>query len=748
MNSAFRRLSALTVVTLLGTPVFARAQASSPATATQEKKDSQKPTTAETQKPDTQKPDAQKPDPQKPEEPPKYEETLVVSASRNEEKLVNAPATMSVISALQIEQAPSQNFAELLRSIPGVNITQVSARDINVTSRGSTGTLATGQLALLDGRSLYQDFFGFVMWDFLPVNLNEIKQVEVIRGPASAVWGANAVNGVVNVITKSPREMQGTSAVLGYGSFDGAGTGNRRNDGSLWYVSGTHAAAINDRWAYKLSAGGFSQDALARPTGVIPCTNTEVCSGARASYPPFVNQGSTQPKFDGRLDYDYPDRGKLSFSGGVAGTDGMMHTGIGPFDIDSGTVMGYGKANYSQGGFRVAAFTNVLSGDAKNLLTVDPITGNPITFNFKSYTYDLDASNVQAFAGHHVLSYGGNLRFNFFDLSIAPSSDDRFEFGGFAQDEIFINKNFRWVVGARIDRFDYIDNFVVSPRTTLLIKPQENQTFRVSYNRAYRSPSVINNHLDLIIGQPASLAALGGPAQYLLPVNITGNTDLKEQSLDAFELGYSAVIKRAVVSAAFYRNWVKNEILFTEDVTGRYTAANPPANWPLNPLFIAALAQQGRFLPGRYTYLNFGKSTQQGLELGVNGPLHRYADVFVNYSWQGEPDPKDFDLSELNIPATHRFNAGVSVSYDRFLGNFSVSYTDNAYWQDVLGPEYAGTTDAYTIVNAGIGAKWMSDRFTTSLKAINLGNQSIQQHAFGDITRRQIVAELRVNVSK
>src|ERR687887_43477 len=85
--------------------------------------------------------------------------------------------------------------------------------------RGATGTLATGQLALLDGRSLYQDFFGFVMWDFLPVNFNEVKQVEVIRGPASAVWGANAVNGVVNVITKSPREAPGTSVSITAGGF-------------------------------------------------------------------------------------------------------------------------------------------------------------------------------------------------------------------------------------------------------------------------------------------------------------------------------------------------------------------------------------------------------------------------------------------------------------------------------------------------------------------------------------------------
>src|SRR3982751_6852047 len=202
-----------------------------------------------------QKPD-QKPEP-KPDEPQKYEETVVVSASRTEEKLVNAPATMTVIGAQTIASAPTQNFAELLRAVPGMNITQVSARDINVTTRGATGTLATGQLALLDGRSLYQDFFGFVMWDFLPVNLNEVKQVEVIRGPASAVWGANALNGVVNVITKSPREMQGTSAILGIGGFDrNAGSSASDGAGTMFYISGTHAPAVNYRVALKSSARG------------------------------------------------------------------------------------------------------------------------------------------------------------------------------------------------------------------------------------------------------------------------------------------------------------------------------------------------------------------------------------------------------------------------------------------------------------------------------------------------------------
>lgn len=693
----------------------------------------------------------EKKDPQKPEDPQKYEETVVVSASRASEKLVNAPATMSVVTSAQIEAAPSPNFAELLRSVPGINITQVSARDINLTSRGSTGTLATGQLALLDGRSIYQDFFGFVMWDFLPVNLNEVKQVEVVRGPASAVWGANAFNGVVNVITKSPREMLGTSAVMGLGGF---GRTDGQDAGSLWYLSGTHAGAIDDRWSYKLSAGGYSQDAFARPTGVIPCDRPDVCGGPRASYPDFANQGTTQPKFDGRLDYDWEDGRKLSFTGGVAGTDGIMHTGIGPFDIDTGTVMAYGKAGYSKGGFRASLFTNVLSGDATNRLSVDPLTGLPIDFNFSATTWDLDASNVQALAGRHVLSYGGNVRLNFFDLSIAPSSDDREEFGLFAQDEIFLSDMFRWVVGARIDRFDYIDNVVFSPRTTFMIKPQENHTFRVSYNRAYRSPSVINNHLDLFISEPLDIRPLAAaiglppsavPTPYLLPINVTGNTDLKEQSMDAFELGYSAVVGRSVLSAAYYHNWVKNEILFTEVTDDRYNAANPPATWPLPPVLINFVP--GGTLPARFTYLNFGESTQQGIELGINTPVNQYVDVFANYSWQDEPNAKDFALSELNIPATHRINAGIGFNNTRFTGNLSISYSDSAFWQDVLDARYAGTTEAYTLVNAGFGVKW-NNTFTTSIKAINLTDDDIQQHIFGDITKRQIIGELRVNFAR
>ena len=201
--------------------------------------------------------------PAKPEEPPVYEEQVVVTASKVEQQLVNAPATMSVVTADVIASTPATNYAELLRAVPGVNLSQTSARDFNITMRGAASTLATSTLALLDGRSLYLDFFGFVAWDLLPVNPNELKQIEVIRGPASAVWGANAMNGVVNFISKTPRELNGNSATMTFGTFgrdiDG---GQQLGNGSLFGINGTHARAVNDRWAYKISAGGYTSDAV------------------------------------------------------------------------------------------------------------------------------------------------------------------------------------------------------------------------------------------------------------------------------------------------------------------------------------------------------------------------------------------------------------------------------------------------------------------------------------------------------
>jgi outer membrane receptor for ferrienterochelin and colicin len=513
----------------------------------------------------------------------------------------------------------------------------------------------------------------------------------------------------------------------------------------MFYVSGTHAEAVNDSLAFKISAGGYTQDPYSRPTGQIPCDRPDVCTVKTTNYPPYVNHGTTQPKFDARVDYDAQDGGKWIFSGGVAGTDGIMHTGIGPFQIDSGSVMGYVKTNYSKKGFNAAFFTNLLDGTASNLLTTDE-AGNPIKLNFNTKTFDFEASNVQTFQARHVLTYGGNFRHNTFNLSLAPLAEPRTEGGAFIQDEMFLSKMFRFVGGVRVDRFDYLNSVVASPRVAFLVKPDEKDTFRISYNRAYRSPSVINNFLDVTIVEPIDLGQftplLSGHV-YPLPVQSVGNTNLKVTSVDAFELGYSGVVAngRAIVSAAFYVNRTTNDIKFAEDTSKRFTSANPPPGWPaiLDP----AIDLIGG-LPSTFTYVNLGRTTQKGLELGVNSSLNPMVGVFANYSYQPTPSV-NFPLTEINLPPKNRFNAGFNVTRGRYLGDLNVTYTGSAFWQDVLDAPYHGTTKAYTMVNGSFGVKWLKNRVTTSVKSTDIGNQAIQQHVFGDIIKRSVIAELRVN---
>lgn len=682
--------------------------------------------------------------PAPPEEPPVYEEQVVVTASKVEQQLVNAPATVSVVTADVIASTPSTNYAELLRGVPGVNLSQTSARDFNITMRGASSTLATSTLAVLDGRSLYLDFFGFVAWDLLPVNPNELRQIEVIRGPASAVWGANALNGVVNFISKTPRELNGNSATISFGQFNrDPERGEQLDSGTLFGINATHARAINDRWAYKISGGGYTSDAYARPTGAIP-------NGTGTQYPNFSNSGTTQPKFDTRVDYDAPDGSyKLVFAGGYSGTDGIFHTGIGPFDAD-GIGVGYGSMRYTRGGLKFNFFTNILNGEANGLLAIGT-NGLPIPFVFDTQTYDFEIGNINTLGSRNVLSYGGNVRFNSFNLSIAPRGDSRQELGFYVQDEVFLNNYVRLNLGARIDKFDNIDDPVFSPRVALILKPAADHAVRLSYNKAFRSPSLINNFLDTTIINQLNLGAINPALSgvvYNFPVRAAGNEELTEESTESIELAYTGVInRRATVSAAIYFTTNHDEIFFTQ--AARYRATAPPPGWPLPPAVlevlpppcVTAVCTSGG-LPSAFTYLNLGTVKNKGVELGIDGAVNSALNVFANYSWQDQPEP-DFALSEINLPPTHRFNAGFNFSSGRYLGNLSASYVGEAFFQDVLDARFAGPTDAYTQVNGAVGYKFAGDRITATAKVINLLDEDIQSHVFGDFLKRQVIGELR-----
>lgn len=592
------------------------------------------------------------------------------------------------------------------------------------------------------------------------------------------------MRGVVNVISKTPRQLDGTSVTLGYGAVNRDVAGgvitavdtlhgveleglvvrpkSTQPFGSSYRVSITHADTVNNRWAYKFSAGFNAMDALARPVGTVP-TDLDRGTGGGAypdeeSDPPFVNSGTTQPKLDVRVDYDYPDgRQKLIVAGGVAGTSGIMHTGIGPFDIQSGTVLGYGKVNYERDNWKVNFFANILDGDAPALLAIGP-TGQPINFLFDNKTYDVEVGNSNVLGTRHIVTYGGNFRYNSFDLSIAPLGNNRTEGGFYIQDEIFLSEHFRWLVGGRADGFSVIDKFVFSPRTTFMVKPTQSQTFRVSFNRAFRAPSFVNSFLDVTFLQQIDLGELAprlpGPGgqhpgapilTYTFPVVATGNIDLNEESLTAYEIGYTGTFaNRYTLSAAWYLNKTKNNIFFTQ--SENYSSANPPPRWPLSPGTLDFLTSIGRGLPSNFTYLNFNAVTDTGIELGLNAQLNSDVSVFGNYSWQDEPDPETpEEFSELNIPPANRFNVGLNYSGDRFFGSLSVNYTDTAFWTDVLDARFHGATESYTMLNGGLGVRFAEGKVSAGVKFSNWLNENAQQHIFGDIIKRHVLGELKFN---
>ena len=207
-----------------------------------------------------------------------------MSASKMEQQLVDAPATMTVIGPKQLDGgALEQLCGAAARGAGPEHHPDLRARRQREQPQRHV-VAGHGAAAVVDGRSVYQDFFGFTMWEFMPVEPRRDQAIEVIRGPASAVWGANALNGVINVITKSPREMLGTTVTFGAGSMNREVNDDSASAGPMFYVRGTHAQAVNDRWSYKVSAGGSSMDAFARPTGLIP-------NGGTTSYPTYVNEG-------------------------------------------------------------------------------------------------------------------------------------------------------------------------------------------------------------------------------------------------------------------------------------------------------------------------------------------------------------------------------------------------------------------------------------------------------------------------
>jgi outer membrane receptor protein involved in Fe transport len=628
-------------------------------------------------------------------------ERVVVSASATVQSQLDAPAAVDVIDGDDLEQQPGELLVDHLRRVPGINVAQFGSRDVNIASRSATGGINNSTLALADDRSLYQDFLGVVLWEFAPTDSDLVEQVEVVRGPASAIWGANAVGGVVHVITKSPRDTLGGEVRAEAGSHN-----SHRLLGRHSFLAGP--------WAVRIAASTYESDAFDRPETITNFFGETIDPDlGLVDDAPLAD--TRQPRLDVRADWDAADGGRWILQAGWGQTSGWIATGLGPFDIESGASMSHVQARYQKGPYDTQFFSNYFDGDAVNLI-------NEIPFGFTSTLTQASFRGRNLLAQRGVFGWGVELSSSSYDLNIAPGGDERNKAGAFAELDLVLADKWKLVGGARFDHFRETVGTVFSPRVALRFKPNANHTVRVAWGRAFRSPSLIETDL-LVPSIPVALLDWVEVDQELIdqgtlppgtsffalmaegicstqPDNCgeppgeipiytavtaaSGSTDLDEERTDSLEVGYVARIGRVGISATVYTTeseggidfpqaasygygpdalpGTADDIILPTDPDGDGIDEAPPVDvcpfgldlfepfdelCPQGPVpynHALSILLDGQ-VPSLFQYDNGAEVENWGIELGANWAGPKGITGWLNYSWQHEPRSDGVSMS-------------------------------------------------------------------------------------------------------
>jgi len=637
-----------------------------------------------------------KPDPAKKDDEPVMTEHVVVSASPATQSRLDAPAAVDVLDAEDLKTRPGDHFVDQLRRIPGINVVQFSARDVNIASRSASGGINNSTLAVADGRSLYQDFLGFVMWEFAPTDMDLVEQVEVVRGPASSLWGANAVGGLVHIETKSPRDTLGGQVKIEAGNYH-----SRRIDFRQSFLA--------DDWAIRASGSLYEADPFDRPATIVNMWGEDWDPSFGQITEDIRDSGTEQPRFDLRADRETP-AGTFILQAGAAQTRGYIATGLGPFDVDPSTGNSYVQARWRNGPLEAHIEYNLFDGAGKNLI-------NAIDFGFRSERAVATFSGKALLGQRVVLGYGADLSHTSYELSIAPGADVRNVASVFGETDVQLNERWWLTTGARLDYFNETIGSVVSPRIALRFKPDARNAVRLAWGRAFRSPSVLEEFLSVPAIPVAMIdwaeidqqlfddgtldpnlfpdgffelmsvnvcqavpdncgVAPGESPIYVATTAAMGSTDLVEERTTSFEVGWTARLRHLEFSASAYTTESEDGIDFPQISTygvgpdGIPITADDivlPADPDMDGIeeapaidvcpFGISLFQQFQqpcmqgpvtypevlsvfldgLIPSLFQYRNGSNAENRGLEIGTAWHGNAGWSVSLNYSWQDTP---------------------------------------------------------------------------------------------------------------
>jgi iron complex outermembrane recepter protein len=473
----------------------------------------------------------------------------VTSASKKEQSLSQVAAAIFVITQEEIRRSGALNIPDLLRMVPGLDVGQINESTWAISARGFNLQSANKLLVLIDGRAVYTPLFGGVYWDTVDVPLEDIERIEVIRGPGGTVWGANAVNGVINIITKNTADTQGGLVTGGAGSeAQGFGTvqyGGKINEDNKYrvftkYLSNDHFQDLdgqdgNDSW--HLLHGGFRVDSTL---------------SAKDS---LTTQGDLYKGNEGAV---------------------IVHSVLLPPDN-----VNVNELAQLSGGNVLTRWSHTFSSrvDTTVQFYFDMYDRDGPEADESRATIDFDFQNHIRLGARQDLIWGAGYRHTddetvgTIDQAFVPANNAGELFNVFIQDQIALAADrVSLYVGSKFAN-DYFTGFDVEPSVRLAWTPNTRRTFWASISRANRTPTQRDAGLN------AALAALPGPAEVVL----LGNPNMKSEHVIAYEAGYRAQPSNrvSVDVAAFFNSYNGLESLEPEPAFFDATSVPPLVVHPI-----------------------------------------------------------------------------------------------------------------------------------------------------------------------
>lgn len=681
-------------------------------------------------------------------------ETTVYAASRRTERVVDAPAAVSVADEAEIERnAAHGQLPKIMETTPGVDSTQSGLHDFSFNTRGFNSSINRRVLTLVDGVDMSIIFLGAQAWPLVSSLLPDVASIEMIRGPGSSLYGANAYNGILNISTKDPRYNPGGMVRFSLGEL---------NRGLLDL---RYAGSFGNNFYFSVF-GGYTES-----KDFTQSRNTSVeYEGLPMEVIPLPSDKLKTAYGKMRLDKHFENGSILTLEAW-----GFDHKGF-TFVTGSGRMQSktlslpLGRINFRSSHWNILFYGYKMDWEGQSLSAGAQLFSDMYRVHGELQGFTDFANGKGRIVGG--LSYrkeGVDTADNQGIQSLTFIPRDEHMEAVFTQFDYRLFDKLKLVLAGRVD-FSSLHKTVFSPKAALVYAFRPGNLIRFTINRAFQKPNYSEFFLKLAVAPPVNLsliekglsAALGGMDLGLnfenIPVLALGNEKLDVEEITSYEIGYSNIFGRKVIfNLNYYRSNLKN---FISDllpfVNPAYEPYAPPSNLP-SPIQSVILATLQQSLPpslfaimsnsledgtpifAAASYINAGKANAQGVEVSFKYLISNQWNVDVNYTWF------DFEIKEaligdmiLSNTPEHRINLGATYISERFDASMRFRWVDEFPWAAGI---FAGPVKSYSLIDLTANV-YFGNGFSLGINVSNLLDNKHYQSFGGDLLPRHAVASI------